>query len=315
MNNKDAEDAIAQLQALINEKKKEEKNLHPAFPQSQPPIKNFPTPHTQGSGILKYIYIGSFALVVVLLLAIYLKPTATPNQLALYNQNATSAIEKSGQAVANTVNHSLNSLNASVEMAVGHLNDSANAIITITNKTAKNLSTQLSNINSSLTHISKNASDSLEAIHYLNSSIPTLLNQSVNRSVKELSNTIRSNSIGVNTIKIWTIPQAVAANDFIENQMLDTFDMHIDMNASTPVKLYVMTMAQYANFSTANATEAVQSYSSTGPYNSIKFDFLTSTGCGAYVYVIEGVHLENFTIYPNVSATYMPSATLQGICT
>lgn len=216
-------------------------------------------------------------------------------------------------SIQNSINTSISSsTNKSQDIITTALKNQSSMIVAALNSENGNATNNNKGVNKNITVILDNQNNQSKEITTINQTVATLPNEINNIIANDLA--MNSQNTIANTISIWKLNQSATTNGFLENQMLDTFNMHMKMNASNAIQLYVMTEAEYANFSVFNTISAVQSYSSSGPYNSISFEFDTSNGCGAYLYVIEGQGGSAFTLYPNVTGTYSPSATLQGAC-
>ena len=236
-------------------------------------------------------------------------------------QGVNKNISNLGKNLSNTLSTRLNTFtntssnqikttldNASLSIANSLASENTNTITTTAglNKNITGLTNSLSNINTNIGSVNKN----LTVLPAISSNLTKLLIQT-----NTIINLTRSLPGQGGTFVIWTFPQSVTAGDYLINQMLDTFDMHIRMNASNSISVAVLTTAAYANFSMNKPYNTVSLTQSSGAFNSINFNFTTSEGCGDYLYIVYGGNaMVPFTLYPAVTATYNPTATFTGVC-
>ncbi len=110
-------------------------------------------------------------------------------------------------------------------------------------------------------------------------------------------------------IYIWLMPQTFQKNQYVINQMPDTFDSHIIIKTDVPVYLYVLNSSQFINFGAGKYFSAIKTLNG----KNFNFWFNISAGCGDYLYVIQAINNTSFTVYPDVTAVYHPSL-LSGEC-
>ena len=94
----------------------------------------------------------------------------------------------------------------------------------------------------------------------------------------------------------------------------DTFQLQIDLTATVPVRGYVFTFAQWAQFDTCGlSTRCVSgSYTTYGPTTSMQEVFDQAEGCSAYVWVLQSDGTG--TITPDVRVRYQPASQPTGVC-
>lgn len=268
-------------------------------------------------GLVIAIGIGSFVFS-------YLNSSSLQSQNQQINQ-AIKGVNKNistiGSTASNQINNSINKFSSASTNTLNLLNKTnTNLIGSEANNTKvvlskmSDLSTQIAQVNAqdgTLVPILTSSSNSI------NSNI-VQLSTGFNKTLQtQLANIVikNNNSLPLNTITIWNRTQNVLINKWLVNQMLSAFIMHINVSATNAITLSVMNIGQYANFTTGNSFTAVQTYTSSGASNNIKFNFNLSTGCGAYVYAIKSSTVNSpFTIHTNVTGTYSPSLTTTGIC-
>lgn len=226
-------------------------------------------------------------------------------------------------------NTTTNSINISISMAS---NKSINTIATVLMNTSSliantlkaqnvNAINETKNVTEGISTVVNNQDTELAYVTSINSSIkdlPDVINSSVNNAIGKALNsiTLSTSNSSLNTVVLWTMDQSVPAGSYIVYGIPDTFDAHIKVNSSTAVTASIMTVWQFANFSKGTSTSSIESFGSVGDGNEININFTTSEGCSLYDLVITSTTGNvAFTVYPNVTGTYMPTASLQGICT
>lgn len=272
-----------------------------------------------------YLYL--FLIIIVLLIVVAAlafltySNQATSSGSAAYGVNKN--ISKIAPAAANIINATLTPLANTLAVNANSIepninNATANIIKIVSNNTAaiggvnKNISTvstqdtqiiagqgSASTRASSQTQIELNNTNTLE---------------NITKRLKNISYELNTLT-GVGWLSIWTINQSAPAGNALEAQMLDTFANKINVTASNAINITVLTTAQFINYSVGNSYTKTDVYTSSGSDNAIGFYFNTSEGCSAYLYIIRASNtMQGFTLYPNISAKYEPTATLTGVC-
>lgn len=248
------------------------------------------------------------------------------NIITLSSQHSSSA------STAHGVNNNLTKLSNSVSLRLNNFTStSSNTISAILNISSNNiiasLASQNANATKTTTGVNKNLSLLQNSVSSINAKLGnqtgvskniTLIISRLNQTDNNINNLLISDKGGLtnNTIRTWTTEQNITPGNYLVYGLLDTFENMVQINASAPVNIYLMSIFQFTNYSKGISSATTQSYTSSGKYNSTDFTVSLTDGCSLYELVITGNPSSNsiIHIYPNLTATVMPSAILTGIC-
>ena len=232
-------------------------------------------------------------------------------------------ISQIGPTTANAVNNALMPLTVNLSNSIKSINPVVSNAIGNVTRAVSNATASLNGVNKNITDIGQQNNQILsnqgtQTADIIDTTEVGIANANaianLTRYVKGLNATLGATT-GLGWLKIWTMNQSASADHWLESQMLDTFANHINVTATNAINISVLTLAQYVNLSTGNSYSKVNVYTSSGSSNNINFYFNTSEGCSAYLYVIRAQNsLQPFVLYPNITAKYQPTASLQGVC-
>lgn len=117
------------------------------------------------------------------------------------------------------------------------------------------------------------------------------------------------------TMKVWTTcggPCAIRPGEYLAGGIPDTFQFLMSFTATVPVKSYIFTLDQFAQFKDCGPTCVSGSYRSYSPTTSLTAEFDDAEGCAAYIYVLTSD--QSGTIVPDVSVRYQPASGPTGAC-
>ena len=122
----------------------------------------------------------------------------------------------------------------------------------------------------------------------------------------------------------------LAGNAYEVGSVPDTFTFHVELTASAPVSVGILTFREFETFdscptnhSVSSAGESIQAECLRLALNgaprgwigtNLNFDFHDAEGCAGYAMVIVAQAPQTVTLKPNVSVTYNPAAKATGVC-
>lgn len=117
------------------------------------------------------------------------------------------------------------------------------------------------------------------------------------------------------TMKVWTTcggPCTIRPGEYLAGGIPDTFQFLMSFTATVPVKSYIFTLDQFAQFKDCGPTCVSGAYPSFAPATSLNAEFDDAEGCAAYLYVLTAA--QSGTITPDVSVRYQPASGPTGVC-
>ena len=120
---------------------------------------------------------------------------------------------------------------------------------------------------------------------------------------------------------LWTLPEQIdGPNYWLEGGIPDTFTYHLNVTATGPMSVSILTFSDYAKATQCLNTGASAYYcmnhsgSVTGWFSTTKisYDFHLAEGCAGYMAVFTAA--TTVTVKPNISVTYNPASKLTGVC-
>lgn len=122
----------------------------------------------------------------------------------------------------------------------------------------------------------------------------------------------------------------LAGNAYEIGSVPDTFTFHVELTASAPVSVGILTFREFETFdlcptnhNVSKAGESIQAECLRLALNgaargwngtNLNFDFHDAEGCAGYAMVIVAQAPQTVTLKPNVSVTYNPAAARTGVC-
>lgn len=267
--------------------------------------------------------------VVILLLIINVALVAAvlgkQSAVATSSTQASKNISLVGNSIENSINTKLNvftvsssntikaSLDNTTATISGYFNSENINRINDTTGINKNISDIKDDLKAGEENITNNINLNLSIF---SNTIISNVNAILEQRLANISKTSGSEALTNNTIKVWTMDQNITPGNWIVYGLPDTFTSKIEINSSAPITAVLVSIYQFANFSNGKTYGNEGIYTSTGSFNTISFSTTLPTGCSLYELLIAGNPSinENITLYPNVSATFEPSSTLQGVC-
>ena len=234
-----------------------------------------------------------------------------------YNQSRdNSAVVSAESLTVNNINYGLNTFESSINSTVANqllvsrsqLNSNISSFQNFTTDKLNSIIGNSAGVNANLSTVSTK----LDGIHVPNDT--PLLNNITNTLMLQnatLAQILIEGGALNRQILITNRTVVIPPNSFYFGTMLPSFDNHLVIITNQSANLYVMTIAQYYNFSTTNAVTSVTAYTG-GTFN---FWFNTSENCNKYVYVVNTINYgQQMDMVQDTSVKYSPSAALTGAC-